>query len=158
MLQASSTTSTKNHIITTQIEHHAVLHSCEQLERLGFEVTYLPVDSQGLVCIDDLAAAIRPETALISIIYGNNEVGTIQPIASLGKLAHDHGILFHVDAVQAIATEEIDLSMLPIDLMSLSAHKIEGPKGVGALYCSSKIKLNPLQFGGSQERKRRAGT
>jgi cysteine desulfurase len=158
MLQTSSATSTKNHIITTQIEHHAVLHSCERLERLGFEVTYLPVDSKGLVCIEDLAAAIRPETSLISIIYGNNEVGTIQPIANLGKLAHDHGILFHVDAVQAIGTEEIDLSMLPIDLMSFSAHKIEGPKGVGALYCSSKVKLNPQQFGGSQERKRRAGT
>jgi cysteine desulfurase len=158
MLQSSSQTSTKNHIITTQIEHHAVLHSCEQLERLGFKVTYLPVDSQGLVCIEDLAAAIRPETALISIIWGNNEVGTIQPIASLGKLAQDNGILFHVDAVQALGTEEIDLSLLPIDLMSLSAHKIEGPKGIGALYCSSKIKLSPQQFGGSQERKRRAGT
>jgi cysteine desulfurase len=158
MLQVSSLAPNKNHIITSQIEHHAVLHSCEQLERLGFEVTYLAVDSQGLVCIEDLAAAIRPETALISIIYGNNEVGTIQTIASLGKLAHDHGILFHVDAVQCLGTEDIDLSRLPIDLMSLSAHKIQGPKGIGALFCSSKIKLNPLQFGGSQERKRRAGT
>ena len=158
MLQFSSPGSSQNHMITTQIEHHAVLHSCEQLERLGFEVTYLPVDSQGLVCLEDLAAAIRPETALISILYGNNEVGTIQPIAELGKLAHDHGILFHVDAVQALGTEEIDLSLLPIDLMSISAHKIQGPKGIGALFCSSKIKLNPLQFGGSQERKRRAGT
>jgi cysteine desulfurase len=158
MLQVSSLDSNKNHIITSQIEHHAVLHSCEQLERLGFEVTYLAVDTQGLVCIEDLAAAIRPETALISIIYGNNEVGTIQPILTIGKLAHDHGILFHVDAVQVLGTEHIDLSKLPIDLMSLSAHKIQGPKGIGALYCSSKIKLNPLQFGGSQERKRRAGT
>lgn len=158
MLQLSPPELNKHHMITTQIEHHAVLHSCEQLERLGFEVTYLPVDSQGLVCLKDLAAAIRPETALISIIYGNNEVGTIQPIAELGKLAHDHGILFHVDAVQALGTEEIDLSILPIDLMSISAHKIQGPKGIGALFCSSKIKLNPLQFGGSQERKRRAGT
>ncbi|QGQ95474.1 cysteine desulfurase [Paenibacillus psychroresistens] len=158
VLAIASTASYKNHIITSQIEHHAVLHSCEQLERLGFNVTYLPVDSQGLVCTKDLAAAIRPETALISIIYGNNEVGTIQPIAELGKIAHDHGILFHVDAVQCLGTEAIDLSILPIDLMSLSAHKIQGPKGIGALFCSSKIKLNPLQFGGSQERKRRAGT
>jgi cysteine desulfurase len=158
MLAIASPATNKNHIITTQIEHHAVLHSCEQLERLGFKVTYLPVDSQGLVCTEDLVAAIRPETALISIIYGNNEVGTIQPIAELGKIAHDHGILFHVDAVQCLGTEDIDLSSLPIDLMSFSAHKIQGPKGIGALFCSSKIKLNPLQFGGSQERKRRAGT
>jgi cysteine desulfurase len=158
MLQANSQVSTKNHIITTQIEHHAVLHSCEHLERMGFKVTYLPVDSQGLVHIDDLAEAIQPETALISIIYGNNEVGTIQPIASLGNLAHEHDILFHVDAVQALGTEEIDLSKLPVDLMSFSAHKIEGPKGIGALFCSSKTKLNPQTFGGSQERKRRAGT
>jgi cysteine desulfurase len=158
MLQSSSQPASKNHIITTQIEHHAVLHSCEQLERLGFNVTYLPVNSQGLVSIEDLTDAIRPETALISIIYGNNEVGTIQQIESLGKLAHDHGILFHVDAVQALGTEEIDLSRLPIDLMSFSAHKIEGPKGIGALFCSAKLKLNPQTFGGSQERKRRAGT
>jgi cysteine desulfurase len=150
--------SNRNHIITTQIEHHAVLHSCEQLERHGFEVTYLPVDSQGLVSVDDLAAAIRPETALISIIYGNNEVGTIQPIEGIGRLAHDHGILFHVDAVQCLGTEDLNLSRLPVDLMSLSAHKIQGPKGIGALFCSSRIKLNPQQFGGSQERKRRAGT
>jgi cysteine desulfurase len=158
VLAIASTAANKNHIITSQIEHHAVLHSCEQLERLGFKVTYLPVDSQGLVCKEDLAAAIRPETALISIIFGNNEVGTIQPIAELGKIAHDHGVLFHVDAVQCLGTEDIDLSKLSIDLMSLSAHKIQGPKGIGALFCSSKIKLNPLQFGGSQERKRRAGT
>ncbi|MEX2461846.1 MAG: cysteine desulfurase family protein [Paenibacillaceae bacterium] len=158
MLQGSPTEFTRNHIITTQIEHHAVLHSCEQLERLGFEVTYLPVDTQGLVCMEDLAAAIRPETALISVIYGNNEIGTIQPIAKLGELARQHGIIFHVDAVQALGTEEIDLSRLPIDLMSLSAHKIQGPKGIGALFCSSKIKLNPVHFGGSQERKKRAGT
>jgi cysteine desulfurase len=158
MLHSSVKAANKNHIITTQIEHHAVLHACEQLERLGFKVTYLPVDSQGLVAIEDLKAAIRPETALISMIYGNNEVGTIQDIASFGVLAHEKGILFHVDAVQAIGTEAIDLTQLPIDLMSLSAHKIEGPKGIGALYVRSSVKLLPQMFGGSQERKHRAGT
>jgi cysteine desulfurase len=158
MLHNSVKSANKNHIITTQIEHHAVLHTCEQLERLGLKVTYLPVDSQGLVAIEDLEASIRPETALISMIYGNNEVGTIQDIAKFGTLAHEKGIIFHVDAVQTIGTEAIDLTQLPIDLMSLSAHKIEGPKGIGALYCGKNVKLQPLMFGGSQERKRRAGT
>jgi len=148
----------KKHIITSQIEHHAVLHSCEQLERTGVEVTYVPVDSSGRVSVEDIEAAIRPDTVLISIMYGNNEVGTLQPIREIGELARSRGIRFHVDAVQALGACPIDLSELPVDLMSLSSHKINGPQGVGALYMSRRTTIDPLLFGGSQERKRRSGT
>lgn len=148
----------KKHIVTTAIEHHAVLHPCERLERLGFEVTYLPVDATGVIQIEDVEAAIRPDTALISMMYVNNEVGTIQPIEQVGQLARKHGIPFHVDAVQALGKLPLNLAELPVDLVSLSAHKIYGPKGAGALYVSKHTKLLPHVFGGSQERKRRAGT
>jgi cysteine desulfurase len=158
VLHATPKSLVKNHIITSQIEHHAVLYCCQHLERLGYKVTYLPVDSQGLVHVEDLITAIRPETALISIMYGNNEVGTMQPIMEIGRIARDNGILFHVDAVQALGHVDIDLNQLPIDLMSFSAHKIAGPKGIGLLYCSRKVNLSPQIYGGSQERKRRAGT
>ncbi|TVY12053.1 cysteine desulfurase family protein [Paenibacillus cremeus] len=146
------------HIITTQIEHHAVLHACERLEQLGYEVTYLPVDQCGRVSVTDVEAAIRPDTILISVMYGNNEVGTLQPIEEIGALARSKGICFHVDAVQALAHVPIDLSTLPVDLMSFSAHKLNGPKGIGALYIAKQIRLSPLMYGGSQERKRRPGT
>ncbi|MEB3101999.1 cysteine desulfurase family protein [Ferviditalea candida] len=148
----------KKHLITTQVEHHAVLNACRRLEELGYEVTYLPVDGSGVVSLTELEAAVRPETFLISVMYGNNEVGTIQPISEIGRFARKQGILFHVDAVQALGSEEIDLSDLPVDLMTFSAHKINGPKGVGALYVSPHVRLSPVLFGGNQERKRRAGT
>ncbi|NEW04551.1 cysteine desulfurase [Paenibacillus sp. SYP-B3998] len=148
----------KKHIITTQIEHHAVLHPCERLESLGYEVTYLPVDPTGLIQIEDVEAAIRPDTALISMMYVNNEVGTIQPIEQVGQLARSRQIPFHVDAVQALGKLSLNLDTLPVDLMSLSAHKIYGPKGVGALYISKNMMVSPHVYGGSQERKRRAGT
>jgi cysteine desulfurase len=148
----------KNHIITTSIEHHAVLHSCSRLERLGYTVTYLPVDTTGLISLEDVAAAIRPETLLISMMYGNNEVGAVQPVEEIGQLARSRGIIFHVDAVQAAGVIPIDLSSLPVDMMSFSAHKLGGPKGVGALYCASHLPLVPQAYGGSQEKKKRAGT
>lgn len=148
----------KNHIITSPIEHHAVLHTCRQLENSGYEVTYLPVDRTGLISVEDLKAAIRPETLLITLMYGNNEVGTIQPVEEIGALAKEAGVFFHVDAVQALGTIPIKLSGLPVDMMSFAAHKIGGPKGTGALYYSSKTSLSPILFGGSQERKKRAGT
>lgn len=148
----------KNHIITSQIEHHAVLHTCAQLERMGVEVTYVPVDSTGRVDVADIEAAIRPETFLISIMYGNNEVGTIQPIREIGALARAKGIKFHVDAVQALGACLFDVSELPVDLISFSSHKINGPQGVGALYMARNTTVDPLLFGGSQERKRRSGT
>lgn len=146
------------HIITSQTEHHAVLHTCEQLEKQGYEVSYLPVDASGRIQLEDLERAIRTDTILISIMYVNNEVGTIQPIQQIGELARSKGILFHVDAVQAMGHTPIDLSRLPVDLMSFSAHKIYGPKGIGALYIAKQVKLEPLLHGGNQERKRRAGT
>lgn len=146
------------HIITTQIEHHAILHTCSRLEKLGHEVTYVPVDSNGKVNVHDVAEAIRPETVLISMMFGNNEVGTLQPVEEVGELARSRGILFHVDAVQALGLHPINLSALPVDAMSFSAHKLNGPKGIGALYLSKKVKLTPALYGGSQERKRRAGT
>jgi cysteine desulfurase len=148
----------KGHIITSQIEHHAVLHPLEQLERLGFEVTYVPVDHTGLIQLEDVERALRPNTVLISIMYGNNEVGTVQPIEEIGQLARSLGIAVHVDAVQALGKLPIDLSSLPVDMMSFSAHKINGPKGVGALYVSKQTHLSPTVYGGSQERKRRPGT
>ena len=155
---ASKGKAQKGHIITSQIEHHAVLHTCEQLQRAGHEVTYLPVDTTGLIRIEDLERAIRPDTVLISIMYGNNEVGTLQPIRAIGELTRSRGILFHVDAVQALGHIDLQASQLPVDFMSFSAHKIQGPKGTGALYCAPHVHLSPQLFGGSQERKRRAGT
>lgn len=148
----------KKHIITTEIEHHAVLHPCERLESLGYEVTYLPVGPTGLIQIEDVEAAIRPDTALISIMYVNNEVGTILPIKQVGHLARSRQIPFHVDAVQALGKLPLNIHELPVDLMSLSAHKIYGPKGAGALFVSKNTRLTPHVYGGSQERKRRAGT
>jgi cysteine desulfurase len=135
-----------------------VLNTCARLETLGYDVTYLPVDTYGPIDYDQLKSAIRPETCLISLMYGNNEVGTLQPIVQAGELAREHGIIMHVDAVQALGKLLINLTELPIDLASFSAHKLNGPKGVGALYISAQRQLIPQQFGGSQERKRRAGT
>lgn len=146
------------HIITSQIEHHAVLNACKQLEKEGFEVTYLPVDCSGLVSLPDLLHSIRKDTTLISIMSLNNEVGTIQNIKSIAKIAHDYGVIFHTDAVQAIGQVKIDVQDMEIDLLSISAHKIHGPKGVGALYVKSGIKFNTLTYGGNQEREKRAGT
>jgi cysteine desulfurase len=146
------------HIITTQIEHHAVLHACQQLEKLGFEVTYLPVDETGRILLEDLARELRDDTILVSIMYGNNEVGTLQPINDIGQLLKDHQALFHTDAVQAYGIEEIDVNRSFIDLLSITAHKINGPKGIGFLYSRDHVKLAPRMFGGEQERKRRAGT
>ena len=146
------------HIITSSIEHHAILHSCTELERQGFKITYLPVDSTGRIQIQDVVEAITDETILISIMYGNNEVGTIQPIEEIGKLAQSRGILFHVDAVQALGVLPISCSSVPVDLMSFSAHKINGPQGVGALYIRRGLQLNAQLHGGLQEKKRRAGT
>lgn len=148
----------KRHIITSEIEHHAVLHACRHLERHGCEVTYLPVDATGRVRVEDVERSIRPDTALISVMYGNNEVGTLQPIREIGEIARQHGIVFHTDAVQALGLEKLNLSELPVDLVSFSAHKIEGPKGIGGLYCSPRVRLAPQSYGGLQERKRRAGT
>ncbi|MBE7076254.1 MAG: cysteine desulfurase [Clostridiales bacterium] len=148
------------HIITSQIEHHAVLHACEQLEKEGFEITYLPVDQTGLVKLPELLHAIRRnETILISIMAVNNEVGTIQNIKAIAKIAHDYGILFHTDAVQAIGNMKIDVQDMEIDLLSMSSHKIHGPKGVGALYVKNGVLIDPILFGGNnQERGKRAGT
>ncbi|MBJ7956234.1 cysteine desulfurase family protein [Bacillus mycoides] len=147
-----------NHIITTQIEHHAILHTCELLEREGFEVTYLPVDETGRVQVSDIQKALTEETILVSIMFGNNEVGTIQPIVEIGKLLKEHQAYFHTDAVQAYGLIEIDVKEFGIDLLSISAHKINGPKGVGFLYAGVNVKFEPLLIGGEQERKRRAGT
>lgn len=146
------------HIITTQIEHHAVLHACEQLEKQGYEVTYLPVDQDGRVAAEDVSKALRDDTILVTIMYGNNEVGTIQPIKEIGELLAGHPAIFHTDAVQAYGLERIDVNELGIDLLSVSAHKINGPKGIGFLYAHPDVKLSSRLFGGEQERKRRAGT
>lgn len=147
-----------NHIITSKIEHHAVLHVCEYLEKEGFEVTYLDVDEYGMINIDDLKAAITDKTILITIMFANNEIGTIQPLKEIGQIARENGVYFHTDAVQAVGNVKIDVNDLNIDLMSLSAHKFYGPKGVGALYIKKGVKINPHIHGGAQERKRRAGT
>ena len=146
------------HIITSRIEHHAILHTCEYLERQGFEVTYLDVDSEGKVAPETLQRAIRPDTILISVMAANNEIGTIEPIAALGKIAHEKGVLFHTDAVQAYGHIPINVEEMQIDLLSASGHKLNGPKGVGLLYCRENLRLTPLIHGGAQERGRRAGT
>jgi len=146
------------HIITTAIEHHAVLHTCQYLESEGFEVTYLPVDSDGLVTAEQVRNAIRPDTILITVMFANNEIGTIQPIAEIGKVAKEKGILFHTDAVQAIGNVHIDVSEMNIDMLSMSSHKFYGPKGIGALYVRKGVKLTSFMHGGAQERGRRAST
>ncbi|GLB58316.1 cysteine desulfurase family protein [Cytobacillus sp. NCCP-133] len=146
------------HIITTQIEHHAVLHACEQLEKQGYEVTYLPVDQDGRVAVEDVSEALRDDTILVTIMYGNNEVGTIQPIKEIGQLLAGHPAKFHTDAVQAYGLENISVAELGIDLLSVSAHKINGPKGIGFLYAHPHVLLSSRLYGGEQERKRRAGT
>lgn len=147
-----------NHIITTKIEHHAILHTAEYLEKKGFEVTYLDVDEDGKVKLDDLKAAIRPTTILISVMYANNEIGTIQPIKEIGEIAHEHGILFHTDAVQAFGQVPINVDECHIDMLSASGHKLNGPKGIGFLYIRKGVKIRSFVHGGAQERKRRAGT
>ena len=155
---AYANSSKGNHIITTKIEHHAILHACEYLEKKGFDVTYLDVDEFGLVDLNQLKESITDETILISIMYANNEIGTIQPIKEIGEIAKENKIYFHTDAVQAMGNTEIDVNELNIDLLSMSAHKIYGPKGVGALYVRQGVKIDPLIIGGGQERNRRAGT
>lgn len=147
-----------NHIITTKIEHHAVLHTTEYLEKNGFIVTYLDVDENGLIDLEQLKKSITDKTILISIIFANNEIGTIQPIKEIGEIAKEHNVLFHTDAVQAVGNVKIDVKELNIDLMSVTAHKIYGPKGVGALYVKKGVKLFPHIHGGGQEKGRRAGT
>lgn len=148
-----------NHIITSKIEHHAVLHTCEYLEKHhGFEVTYLDVDGEGRIRLEDLKNAIKDTTILISIMFANNEIGTIQPIKEIGQIAKEHNIVFHTDAVQAAGNIPVDVKELEVDLMSMSSHKIYGPKGVGALYIKTGTKLHNLVHGGAQERRRRAGT
>lgn len=147
-----------NHIITTKIEHHAILHTCEYLEKHGFRVTYLDVDADGKVRLEDLEAAICPETILISVMFANNEIGTIEPIAEIGKLAHEKGIYFHTDAVQAMGHVPIDVEEMHIDLLSISGHKLGAPKGIGAIYIRKGVRITPLIFGGAQEKKMRAGT
>lgn len=147
-----------NHIITSAVEHHAVLHTCQDLEKQGFEVTYLPVDKYGMVSPDDVKAAIKDTTIMISIMFANNEIGTIMPIAEIGKIAKKAGVVFHTDAVQAVGNVEIDVKAMNIDMLSLTAHKFHGPKGCGALYVRQGVKLMSFITGGAQERMRRAGT
>lgn len=146
------------HIITSKIEHHAVLHTCEYLEQRGFEVTYLDVDENGVVKLDELKKAIRPDTILISIMFANNEIGTIEPIKEIGEIAKEHGILFHTDAVQAFGHVPINVDEYHIDMLSASGHKINGPKGIGFLYIRTGVKSRSFVHGGAQERKRRGGT
>jgi cysteine desulfurase len=147
-----------NHIITTKIEHHAILHTAEYLEKRGFEVTYLEVDEDGKVKPEDVKRAIRPTTILISVMFANNEIGTIQPIREIGEIAHEHGILFHTDAVQAFGQVPIHVEEYHIDMLSASGHKLNGPKGIGFLYIRKGVKIRSFVHGGAQERKRRAGT
>lgn len=147
-----------NHIITSKIEHHAVLHACEFLEKEGYEVTYLDVDEEGRISLPELEAAIRPTTVLISIMFANNEIGTIEPITEIGRIAREHGVLFHTDAVQAFGHVPIDVEEMNIDMLSASGHKFNGPKGVGFLYMKNSCRLGALIHGGAQERRRRGGT
>ncbi|MDD5802797.1 MAG: cysteine desulfurase NifS [Clostridia bacterium] len=146
------------HIITSRIEHHAVLHTCEYLEKHGYEITYLDVDENGIVKLDELEKAITPETILISVMFANNEIGSIQPIKEIGAIAKEHGILFHTDAVQAFGQVPINVDELGIDMLSSSGHKLNGPKGIGFLYIRKGVKIRSFVHGGAQERKRRAGT
>ena len=146
------------HIITSKIEHHAILHTCEYLEKKGYEVTYLDVDEAGLVDLEQLRASIREDTILISVMFANNEIGTIQPIGKIGQIAHEHGILFHTDAVQAFGQIPINVDELHIDMLSASGHKFNGPKGIGFLYIRRGVKIRSFIHGGAQERRRRAGT
>ncbi|WP_175639813.1 cysteine desulfurase family protein [Metabacillus schmidteae] len=146
------------HIITTQVEHHAVLHACKYLEKQGYDVTYLPVNEQGLISVEDVKKHVTNQTVLVSVMFGNNEVGTIQPIREIGDYLKDYPAFFHTDAVQAFGIESIHVQELGVDLLTVSAHKINGPKGVGFLYVKSGIKLQPALYGGEQELKRRAGT
>lgn len=147
-----------NHIITTKIEHHAILNTCAYLEKSGFEITYLDVDSEGFVSLEDVENAISDKTILISVMFANNEIGTIEPVREIGEIAHKHGILFHTDAVQAMCHVPINVTEMNIDLLSASAHKFHGPKGVGFMYMKNSAKLEPFIHGGAQERARRAGT
>ena len=148
----------KKHIITTVFEHHAVLHTCDYLEKLGYEVTYLPVNENGLITAQQVEDAIREDTCLVTIMFANNEIGTIMPIAEIGAICKKHGVLFHTDAVQAVGHIDINVKEMNIDMLSLSGHKIHAPKGVGALYCRTGINLPNLIYGGAQERNKRAGT
>ena len=146
------------HIITSKIEHHAILHTCDYLEKRGYEITYIDVDENGIVDLKQLEEAIRPDTILISIMFANNEIGTIEPIAEIGKIAKKHGVLFHTDAVQAFTQVPIDVEEMNIDMLSVSGHKINGPKGIGFLYIRKGVKIRSFVHGGAQERSRRAGT
>lgn len=148
----------KNHIITTKIEHHAILHTCEYLEKFGIKTTYLNVDKYGLIDLEELKEAITPETMLISVMYANNEIGTIQPIEEIGEIARENSIVFHVDAVQALGAVKIDVKKQHIDLMSMSAHKLGGPKGIGGMFIRKGVKIDNFVHGGGQERGKRAGT
>ncbi len=147
-----------NHIITSKIEHHAILHTCEWLEKQGYEITYLDVDGDGKISLEELEKAIKPSTILISIMFANNEIGTIQPIKEIGEIAKKHGVIFHTDAVQAFGQVPIQVDECHIDMLSASGHKMNGPKGIGFLYIRTGLKLRSLIHGGAQERKRRAGT
>ncbi len=155
---AEAYSSKGKHIITSKIEHHAVLHTCEYLEKKGYEVTYLDVDEEGKISLTELKAAIRPDTILISVMMANNEIGTIEPIAEIGKIAHENGVLFHTDAVQAYGHIPINVDDMNIDMLSASGHKFNGPKGIGILYIRKGIKIRSFIHGGAQERSRRAGT
>lgn len=146
------------HIITTKIEHHAILHTCQYLEKKGYEITYVDVDEDGVVKIDELKAAIRPDTILISVMAANNEIGTIEPLKEIGEIAKEHNVLFHTDAVQAFTHIPINVEKMNIDLLSASGHKINGPKGIGFLYIRKGVKINSFIHGGAQERNKRAGT
>ena len=146
------------HIITSKIEHHAILHTCDYLEKRGYEITYVDVDENGRLKLDQLEAAIRTDTILITVMFANNEIGTIQPVAEIGRIAHEHGVLFHTDAVQAFCQIPIDVEAMQIDMLSFSGHKFGGPKGIGGLYIRKGVKIRSFIHGGAQERKRRAGT
>ena len=146
------------HIITTQIEHHAILHTCQWLEAQGWQVTYLPVDADGFVTAQQVENALRTDTVLVSVMAANNEIGTLEPVAEIGALCHERGVLFHTDAVQAVGAIPLDVEALHADMLSLSAHKFHGPKGIGALYIRKGVKIDPLIHGGAQERGHRAGT